>query len=48
MLQRWLGSVLLYCEKSFNRVRGYQEIDRVITNIDNGFADQNKKMGLAA
>jgi len=26
MLQRWLGSVLLYCEKQFNRVRGYQEV----------------------
>jgi putative transposase len=48
MLQRWLGSVLLYCEKQFNRVRGYQEIDRVIINIDNEFADQNEKIGLAA
>jgi putative transposase len=33
MLQRWLGSVLLYCEQQFNRVRGHQEIDRVIANI---------------
>lgn len=48
MLQRWLGSVLLYCEGQFNRVRGYQEIDRVITNIDNELADQHEKLGLAA
>jgi transposase-like protein len=48
MLQRWLGSVLLYCEKQFNRVRGYQEIERVITNIDNELADQAEKNKLAA
>lgn len=48
MLQRWLGSVLLYCEGQFNRVRGYQEIDRVIANIDNELADQHEIFGLAA
>jgi transposase-like protein len=48
MLQRWLGSVLLYCEKQFNRVRGYQEIELVIANIDNELADQTEKLGLAA
>lgn len=48
MLQRWLGSVLLYCEKQFNRVRGYQEIDRVIVNIDSEFATQTKQVGVAA
>ena len=34
MLQRWLGTVLLYCEQHFNRVRGYQSIAGVIANID--------------
>jgi putative transposase len=48
MLQRWLGSVLLYCEKQFNRVRGHQEIDRVIANIDKELADQTEKLGMAA
>ncbi|TAK74564.1 MAG: IS256 family transposase [Gammaproteobacteria bacterium] len=48
MLQRWLGSVLLYCEKQFNRVRGYQEIELVIVNIDNELAGQHEKLGLAA
>ena len=48
MLQRWLGSVLLYCEKQFNRVRGYQEIELVIANIDNELAGQTEKLGLAA
>ena len=48
MLQRWLGSVLLYCEKQFNRVRGYQEIELVIANIDNEHAGQAEKPGLAA
>jgi len=23
MMQRWLASVLLYCEKGFNRIKGY-------------------------
>ena len=47
MLQRWLGSVLLYCEKQFNRVRGH-EIERVTANIENEFAVQTEKLGLAA
>jgi putative transposase len=48
MLQRWLGSVLLYCEKQFNRVRGHQEIDCVITNIDKEFSAQTGKFEMAA
>lgn len=48
MLQRWLGTVLLYCEKQFHRVRGYQEIDGVIVNIDNTLAGQAEKFGIAA
>jgi len=38
MLQRWLGSVLLYCEQQFHKVKGYQEIDKVIATIE---AQQN-------
>jgi putative transposase len=30
MLQRWLGSVLLYCEQQFNKVHGHKEIDEVM------------------
>lgn len=48
MLQRWLGTVLLYAEGQFNRVRGYQEIGNVVINIDNETAAQAEKMGLAA
>ncbi len=33
MAQRWLGSVLLHCEKKFNRVRGHDYIAGVIKNI---------------
>ena len=39
MLQRWLASALLYCEKQFNRLVGYKEIEQVIKNIDIEFAD---------
>jgi len=38
MLQRWLASALLYCEKQFNRLTGYKEIEQVIKNIDLEFA----------
>jgi hypothetical protein len=30
MLQRWLGTVLLYCEQQFKRVKGFAEIAQVI------------------
>ncbi|EKD70624.1 MAG: hypothetical protein ACD_46C00475G0001 [uncultured bacterium] len=39
MLQRWLASALLYCEKQFNRLTGYKDIDQVIKNINLEFAD---------
>ncbi len=35
MRQRWLGTVLLYCEKTFNRIRGYGEINDAINAIKN-------------
>lgn len=34
MMQRWLASALLYCEKRFRRVNGYALIPEVIRNIE--------------
>jgi putative transposase len=34
MLQRWLGTVLLYCEQQFKRVKGYAGIAQVIATIE--------------
>jgi transposase-like protein len=34
MLQRWLGSVLLYCEQQFYKIRGADEISQVIAIIE--------------
>lgn len=34
MAQRWLGSVLLHCEKNFRRVKGYADITSVIKEIE--------------
>jgi transposase-like protein len=34
MLQRWLGTVLLYCEQQFNRVKGFAEIAPVMATIE--------------
>lgn len=33
MAQRWLGSVLLHCEKGFKRVKGYRELDALRASI---------------
>ena len=33
MLQRWLGTVLRYCEQQFKRVKGFAEIPPVIATI---------------
>ena len=35
MRQRWLGTVLLHCEKTFNRVRGFKEIEDAVCAIKN-------------
>ena len=40
MLQRWLGTVLLYCEKQFRRVKGVAEIAQVIAAIEAEHAEQ--------
>jgi transposase-like protein len=34
MLQRWLGSVLLYCEESFRTIKGYDGIIEVVAAIE--------------
>ena len=34
MLQRWLGTVLLYCEGQFKRVKGYVGTAHVIATTE--------------
>ena len=34
MLQRWLGTVLLYCEQQFKRVKSFAEIAQVMATIE--------------
>jgi len=34
MLQRWLGTVLLYCEQQFKRVKGFAGIAQVLVTIE--------------
>jgi len=34
LLQRWLGTVLLYCEQQFKRVKGFAGIAQVIATIE--------------
>ena len=34
MLQRWLGTVLRYCEQQFNRVTGFAGIAQVLATIE--------------
>lgn len=40
MLQRWLGTVLLHCEKQFKRVQGFAGIAQVIATIEAEQAEQ--------
>ncbi len=40
MLQRWLGTVLLYCEKQFKRVKGFAGIAQVMATIEAEQAEQ--------
>jgi transposase-like protein len=40
MSQRWLAAVLLHCEKGFRRIKGYEEITKLIESIDRHFEDQ--------
>jgi transposase-like protein len=34
MMQRWLASVLLHCEKGFNRIKGFASIPTVIEQLE--------------
>jgi len=34
MLQRWLATILLYCEHGFRRIRGFASIPEVVTAIE--------------
>ena len=34
MLKRWLGTVLLYCEQQFKRVKGFAGIAQVMATIE--------------
>jgi putative transposase len=34
MLQRWLGTVLLYCEQQFRRVKGFADIAQIMATIE--------------
>ena len=34
LLQRWLGTVLLYCEQQFKRVKGFAGIAQVLATIE--------------
>jgi transposase-like protein len=34
MMQRWLATILLHCEQSFKRVRGYRTIPAVVAEIE--------------
>jgi transposase-like protein len=40
MLQRWLGTVLLYCEQQFKRVKGFAGIAQVMATIEAEHAGQ--------
>ena len=39
MLQRWLGSVLRYCECQLKKVTGYADIAQVIATIEAAHAE---------
>ncbi|MBF0556485.1 MAG: hypothetical protein HQK96_18355 [Nitrospirae bacterium] len=34
MMQRWLASVIMFCEKRFKGVKGYAFIEEIIRNIE--------------
>ncbi|MBU1949797.1 MAG: transposase [Candidatus Eisenbacteria bacterium] len=48
MRQRWLAAVLMHCEKSFRRVKGYLDINEVIASIEQEFSKEEKDLLKAA
>ena len=47
MRQRWLAAILLHCEKSLRRVKGYRDIEQVVSSIQDEL-DGNYEMKKAA
>lgn len=48
MLQRWLGSVLLYCEESFRTIKGHDGIREVVAAIEAEQTEQSEEKKKAA
>jgi transposase-like protein len=46
MMQRWLGAVLLHCEKSFRKVKGFEYIQQVIDSIEKEQGIENINSGI--
>jgi transposase-like protein len=44
MLHRWLGTVLLYCEKQLTRVKGFAGIAQVVATIEYEQAEQQSAL----
>lgn len=44
MRQRWLGTVLLHCEKGFKKVKGHKDIAKVLRTIDGREDREQEKM----
>jgi transposase-like protein len=42
MRQRWLGTVLLHCEKGFKKIKGHKDIAAVLRTIDGAEREQEK------
>jgi putative transposase len=40
MSQRWPAAVLLHCEKGFRRIKGYEDITKLIESVDRYLEDQ--------
>ena len=47
MSQRWLASVLLYCEKGFRRIKGYRDIAGVVAAIEKMHEEQGQLQAAA-
>lgn len=46
MMQRWLASVLLYCEQGFRKIRGHDDIHQVIESIEKEQENSNISNGI--
>ena len=43
MRQRWLGTVLLHCEKGFKKIKGHKDIAAVLKTIHGDQREQEKE-----